>query len=152
MKRFSVYTSPDSYEKHGGEIGDIYVQLDDYAFPGRGWTDFGFNIVFWWMEAFMKLLTGETDNVQCKFMDGNYRFDVTAISSGVWRMQFIAERETDEVWQEGDVDAHQAAEALLESGKVLIGLLQQKGDNRGVSNLTNFSQQFQTVLSSTLIR
>lgn len=117
MRKFNFRSLPDSYV-HDGEVDDfgvIYIQLDDYAFPDKEWTDFGLKIVYWWMDAFLKLISGEEKKVQCKFMDGNYRFDIEAISLRVWRVLLIREwANSEEVEQESEINVEQATESLVQ--------------------------------------
>ena len=143
MKIFNIYNSIDSYEKWGGGIGDIYVSLDDFAFPGKGWTDFGKNILVWWLDEFRKLHAGEAKKVQCKFMDGNYRFDVTVINSKTWKVEFIKERaESEEIQQVGEVNADQATETLLEATEKIIQLDEQEGNTKVVNNFAKYKMKF----------
>lgn len=117
MKTFTIHTNLDSYETT--EIGEIYVQLDSYSFPEVGWTDFGFNIVFWWLDEFIKLHSMESEKVQCEFMDGSYRFDIKRINDLIWEIEFIAERENDEVREKGEVDGYEATQNLIEISEML---------------------------------
>lgn len=157
MKTFKVCFSPESYISNDGQfkdIGGIYVQLDDYAFPDKEWTDFGKVITSWWMEAFRKLLSGEEKKVQCKFMDGNYRFDVEVLSfPQVWRITLIREyADSEEVEDEGEIDAKQATDQILNALATVKNLYDKEGKSEYVKNANNFIQKFflerQKVLAS----
>lgn len=142
MKNFNIYNDPETYGK--GEIGEIYVQLDNYNFPEKGWTDFGFNIIFWWLESFIKIHSGELKLVQCDFMDGSYRFDVKRINNLVWNIEFIAERKGDEVWQTGEVDSYKATESLIN----VADILREKHIEAGnITAAENFRMRIQQLMS-----
>lgn len=84
-----MYNSLDSYEQGNGKVGDVHVLLDDFAFPSDGWFDFGFYTISAWAESFSKL-HGEEEKAQCKFMDGNYRLDISKKSAEIWKFGLAA--------------------------------------------------------------
>ena len=122
MKTFDIYLPISSYKKDGklDAFGEIHIKLDNYIFPSEVWTDFGLYTVSAWAESFIQLCDKKTKKVQCKFMDGNYRFDISAKDSENWNFQFIAERETDEIWQEGVVNSEQAIKTLLSTIDIIL--------------------------------
>lgn len=141
MKNLLFCISPNSFIASNGKvraIGDIHVKLDDYEFPDKDWFDFGSDILYWWMENFIKLFSKETDIVKCKFMDGNYRFDIKALNSQTWRVLFVAERSTDEIWQNDEISSQQATEALLSAARQMLEIVKKKGHEIEISN---FSQR-----------
>ena len=127
MNTFEIRHSLDSYEQGNGKVGDIHILLDSYAFPNDEWFDFGFYIISAWAESFIKLHNGE-EKVQCKFMDGNYRFDILRECPKTWKFNFIAERQTDEIRKSGEVNANQATETLLESIDAIMNYHKKKGN------------------------
>ncbi len=138
MKRFAIKNYFETYKPTlSNEIGKIYVQLDDYSFPDDEWTDFGQTIVFWWLESFYKLLSNEEKKVKCQFMDGNYRFDIEAISSEVWQISFVKEGSKNVVLNKGEVFAKQATEVLLEVAEGIQNKLKKKNELNSVANYEN---------------
>ena len=153
MKLLTFHLSQDSFVATNGkikEIGETYIQLDDYTFPDKEWTDFAFNIIYWWMESFTKLFTNEAKKIQCNFMDGNYRFDVEKITLKVWNVKFIAERAVDEVWQSGEVDSKQATEAIVQSAYVIAELDKKRGSNLAAENCVLRAQHLLDVMQKSL--
>jgi hypothetical protein len=147
MKTFAVYFSPNSYIANNGkvrDIGEVHIQLNDYAFPDKEWTDFGKVIVSWWMEAFRKLLSGEEKKVQCKFMDGNYRFDLEVTNSpGIWHITLIREQgDSEEVENQGEIDAKQSTDSLLSVINEVKELYKKEGKAEYVKNANDFIQRF----------
>ena len=146
MEKFAIHIDSDSYIGENGKVDDfgkIYIQLNDYDFPDKNWTDFGRTIVGWWMQAFRKLLNKEETKVECDFMDGSYRFNVTAVDSKIWKFEFIKEKaDGEEIWQEGEVDADQATENLLETVDRIVRLYEKEGNTKAVSNYTEYKKEF----------
>lgn len=142
MKTFKIYSSPGSYEKWGGGIGDIYIELENFAFPDSGWTDFGIDIIYWWMEAFMKLHAKVERRVKCSFMDGNFRFDVEITDKPeIWRIYLIKEYSDSEVVEDnGEINAEQATTTLLQIANTLTDVINK---NEGDKALLNYKKRMQ---------
>jgi hypothetical protein len=88
MNQFIIHLPPDSYASN--DFGEFCVQLGDYYFPSKGWTDFGERVVFSWANQLIELLTGKSKKVYCRFMDGNYRLDAeTTGSKEILNVAFI---------------------------------------------------------------
>lgn len=145
METFEIYTNLDSYGET--EVGEIYVRLNDYSFPEEGWTDFGFNIVFWWLDSFIQLHLTESEKVQCDFMDGSYRFDIKRISKSVWEVELIAERENDEVRQKGQVNSFEATESLIKTGKMLKDKYIAAGNAKAAGNFEMKIQKLASLIN-----
>lgn len=146
MKNFTIHIDSDSYVWKNGKVDDfgkIYVQLDEYDFPHKSWTDFGRTIVGWWMQSFSSLLNKEKNKVECDFMDGSYRFDITALDSKKWKFEFVKEKaESEEILHEGEADADQATESLLEAVEKIIQLYQKEGNTKAVNNYNEYKRRF----------
>ena len=138
MKKFKIHIDADSYIWENGKIDDfgkIYIQLDEYDFPDLNWTDFGRTIIGWWINAFYQLETGEKSYVQCDFMDGSYRFDVSIIDSENWSFKFIEEKaDSEEIWEEGICRADQAIENLLQAAEIIVRLYNTEGNVKATKN------------------
>ena len=139
IKTFLIYTSPDSYTASNGktkDIGEIYIQLDDYAFPEKGWTDFGRDIVFWWIEAFIKLFRREEKKVKCSFMDGNYRFDIKVTDSPeIWHISLIREwSDVEEVEKESEINIKQATQSIVQTARLFADLDRKNGDEKSANS------------------
>ena len=153
MKLLTFHLSPDSFIAKNGkikEIGETYIQLDDYAFPDKEWTDFAFNIIYWWMESFTKIFTNETKKIKCSFMDVNYRFDIEKIDSQVWNVQLVAERATDEVWQSGEVSCKQVTEAIVQNAYLIAELDKKRGNDKAAENYILRAQSLLELMENSL--
>lgn len=135
--KFAVHTLPETYEPTLSDIvGVIYVQADDYAFPDKGWTDFGVEIVGWWLDVLSKLLSGAEKRGSCKFMDGPFRYDLEANDNGGWHIRFIKEYTSrEECVLEGDVKAEAVVAETLDAARTLLELCRSKNLNSHVDYL-----------------
>lgn len=146
MNQLSLHISPESYEQDG-RFGKIYIQLDDYAFPGKGWTDFGSDLIYWWMESLIKLLTKTEKKVRCSFMDGNYRFDLEISNDKkFWKIFLIREyADSEEIKAEGQVDPTQTTEAIATAARFFEESEKNKGD---IKSANNYNQRVQLMLNA----
>ncbi len=90
--------------------GKTIQLIHNHTVTGKGYQLLGQNL----------LLKFVRKKVQCKFMDGNYRYDISVKESGKWNFQFVAERETEEIWAEGEVESKQATMTLLSVVDVIL--------------------------------
>lgn len=51
---------------------EIYVQMEDIAFPCQQWYDATTSILTMWINAVSKLMTGVEHSITLDFMDGDY--------------------------------------------------------------------------------
>ena len=146
MDAFTIHLPLESYI-HDGKIDDfgkVHLQLGEYVFPDKEWTDFGLIIIHSWMDAFLNLLSKKEKKVECDFMDGNYRFDVEVTGSPkVWRIYLIREwTDSEEVKNQGEIAVKQATDELLR----VVGEIKDMDRNAGkaeyVKNIENYTQQF----------
>lgn len=78
----------------GSLSGPIWLAGDEagVAFPEVEWPDYPVALLAAWIPALRRVLTrGET--AECHFMDGPYRFTVTATDSQLWRVSCFETRE-----------------------------------------------------------
>lgn len=113
MNEFTIHLPLDSYVSN--DFGQFCVQLGDYYFPSKVWTDFGKRVVFSWSDLLTELLSGRSKIVHCKFMDGNYRLDVeTANSNETLNISFIKDAgHIDDVKYQGNVNSEQFSSEIL---------------------------------------
>lgn len=137
-EKFEIVINPDSYIWKNGKIdrfGDICIKLSNYYFPSKQWNDFGSDIVYWWMQSFLKLLDETDKEVKCSFMDGNYRFDVSVLNLELWRIKCIRESAgNDEIWHETNVDVRQAVTSVIKTAEVFQSLIHKAGETLAAEN------------------
>jgi hypothetical protein len=61
----------------GGVFGPIHLQMDEYSFPRKEWTDFVLAFVRAWIEALIDIGMNSTDRAQVWFMDGPFTVDIS---------------------------------------------------------------------------
>ena len=145
MKNFKICNLLETYEaRTSSEFGQIFVQLEDYAFPSQGWTDFGTQIVFWWMQEIVELFSGEKNVASCTFMDGNYRFDIEATTSyRVWNIYFVRERNgSNELLNQGEVDSKQVSQEVLRAVDEVQRRFKEKNNLAAVARVETLKEKF----------
>jgi hypothetical protein len=86
---FSVKLSPTELVKRRLVSGPIWLEMGGQAFPIDAWYDFPVVILGWWLSNLKPLVTNQSTNCECPFMDGPYRFDVTVRKRRDWTVTFI---------------------------------------------------------------
>lgn len=138
LNKFKINIKIASYTRESEKVddfGDIHIKLDDYCFPSEVWTDFGSDIIYWWMESIIELLSKKEQKVACSFMDGNYRFDLIAQDSKLWKIECIRENaESEEVWNESVIEIKQTITSLINTAKEFQNLLENGGEKISADN------------------
>jgi|GEM_PF-2205979 len=73
----SVLLNTQSFHKGLNITGEIWLDLDGFAFPAEHWTDFPVVILSWWMDALIPLRLAQSVPAECLFMDGPYSFELS---------------------------------------------------------------------------
>jgi hypothetical protein len=148
MQDFNVVTSFESISD--GKFMIIYIQVGDYCFPQKNWTDLGIYLIDGWSQELLKLLKNEEKIISCSFMDGAYRFDVCKIDENNWKLSCIEEYadETEKILYESNVKPNQATKAVLEKLKSLIRMYKEKNDHKSSLYFQKYEQEL-LILTST---
>ncbi len=92
MDQFRVHFPLARYTN--GDFGEIHVVAGQTTFPDNQWNDFGPLVISGWLLELNRLYLKQTDRVRCKFIDGDFAFDVEAgATDGSLLLTFV--RETD---------------------------------------------------------
>lgn len=126
---FSINILPQTFETTiDSVIGVIYVQADNYAFPDDSWADFGVTILGWWLSEVSSLTLETRRSCSCKFMDGNFRFDIERVSNDKWRLTFVEERgRGDKIEFQTFVAPQNVVDALLSGANTVSKMCRDKG-------------------------
>lgn len=113
MNQLRIHLSTEYYKNNN--FGEFFVQLGDYYFPNEGWTDFGQRVIFDWLNKLTSFFSKQSEIAVCKFMDGNFRFDVESTENSTQlNLKFIKERsESDEIEHQEIVDTNQFIQEIL---------------------------------------
>jgi len=98
MKRvvsdFHVHVSLESLvprELTGAVNGNVWITVDDIAFPAANWYDFPSSILEWWIRSVIGIRDGLNQS-QFDFMDGPFMFVLTADGQDTWEIKLIERR------------------------------------------------------------
>lgn len=148
MNQFTIYLPVEEY--NSSDFGTFYVQSGDYYFPSKVWTDFGVKVVFDWMNKLSESFSNQEDKIGCKFMDGNYRFDLEKNdSSDIVKISFIKERgNSDEIEYEEEFDSKQFLEEILKSVRLIQNICQKDENYKAVERMEDSIQNYLKALEN----
>lgn len=91
MSKFTVILEASKFVTSSGKIlyGPICVGLDGYMFPEKSWGDFVAVILDWWISALTEFVTGHSDSVVLRFMDGPFSFTLERIDEELCKVQCL---------------------------------------------------------------
>lgn len=69
--------------KGGSTIIDIRTVINDKPHPSEEWSDFGFIIIGWWINNYVKLIKSKDQTYFNNFMDGPYGFSTTIENNNI---------------------------------------------------------------------
>ncbi len=125
---FSVKLKPADYVKRRSVTGPIWLEMNGQQFPIDVWYDFPVAILGFWLDNMKPLLTNRATQCECPFMDGPYRFDVTARKQRHWIVTFIRDDlDGEKRLLEGEVDPRILISEVLLSANTVVKLCRQKG-------------------------
>ena len=115
----------------GSVAGPIWVASDEpgAAFPEVEWSDRPVILLATWIPALRRLSSG-AGAAECHFMDGPYRFTVSAVYAGTWRVACFEIRETPSVANavaEWTTDADALVDSAVSAGKMMLGHCDTRG-------------------------
>ena len=95
-----------SVSKAGLVSAGLHLRLNNLLFPHAEWTDFTVVVLDWWVVAALRLLTGEQQAIEVRFMEGPFLVRIEAQSERTWKLKLI------EAGRRVDVKAEATVEAL----------------------------------------
>ena len=110
---------------HGAIVGPIWIGASEpgVAFPEVGWSDFPVVLLGTWIPA-LRRLSVRGRAAECHFMEGPYRFVVSAAGAGIRSVACFETRETPSV-ANAVTEWHTSADMFLESavaaGRAMLG-------------------------------
>jgi hypothetical protein len=84
-------TNPDTFRlgRVGPATGEIWLAVDDVAFPAPNWDDFVIVILDAWTTALLRLLRGSNQFERVHFMEGPYEVQMRAERVGMVDLRVI---------------------------------------------------------------
>ena len=113
----------------GSIVGRIWLVLDDYAFPERGWSDLIVVVLGWWIEQLLQMGSAE-DTMTLQFMDGPYSARMQAPSEGdMWSVYLLRDRAPLGSKREaaGAAERTQFAARVLTAAREVVDACRRKG-------------------------
>jgi len=101
---------------NGPITGIIFVRCGATVFPEAAWSDFPVVILGWWHRAALSLVTGSKSE-RFMFMDGPYRFDVTAEHPSIWTLRFLRDNQA---LGEARVEGKDFIREILRAGNISL--------------------------------
>ena len=92
MEKFTIYFPLDSYIKGNNKLdtfGEFHIELGEYAFPDKSWTDFGRDVVLMWLNNVSEILNGEVKSAECSFMDGPFHISFQEKTKETWKISLV---------------------------------------------------------------
>jgi hypothetical protein len=122
-----IHIDPESLERRpsGTILGRIFVSYNHVAFPDQDWSDFPVVILGWWLRQLGALAAGES-RAEFKFMDGPYRFDITATNNS-WVVSLLETSNSTETYAGGPVDSSRFRDSLLGAADRLLRACRERG-------------------------
>jgi hypothetical protein len=110
----------------GPSTGEIWLAIDNVAFPAVGWNDFVVVILEAWIAAVLRIVRGSTTGQRVHFMDGPYEVELVGEQEGTVRIHAFAARGTERVRTE--VRTIVLVADLLAAGDALASECKRIGD------------------------
>jgi len=125
---FSVKLRPNELVKRRLVSGPIWLEMDGQAFPIDAWYDFPVVILGWWLSNLKPLVTNQSMSCECPFMDGPYRFDVTARKHRDWVVTFIRdELDGEKRLLEKGIDPQVLISEVISAANTVVSLCRRNG-------------------------
>ncbi len=116
-----IHNSNTLYRSRSGSItAEIVIQIEDFLFPGKGWSDFIVVIFGWWWQAITQALNSSKGVGSFMFMDGPYKVDVKKINEEQSELTFFEERRTEIIKHVSVVETNSIINELYRVSKEVI--------------------------------
>ena len=131
-----------NYNKFGSFICTFYCKTEYGCFPFADWTDFGMNILTWWIEAYLNC-TKEHYYFQLPFEDGPFWIDCYKVNDLV-TMSFSSDRDAYVVMPSIEIDFHELGKELLNAGEKMQFNLFEGGHLADVQSISTVLNRLKT--------
>lgn len=113
---------------YGSITAPLYIEITDYQFPEKGWSDFVVVVLGWWVESMLKIVSGSTRIAEFRFMDGPQLIRLTMEDSNNAKLEFINRKLADEkIEKVASVYINEIVSELLSVSKQVINSCEQLG-------------------------
>lgn len=125
---FMIHVSPETFQRsgYGSVTGQIFITDQGFAFPESHWNDFAVVIMGWWTEEMLKIWTGTSHQIQCRFMDGPFGFEISLDCPEVWNVRFLESGKQGKCLNERSYPAKSIVNAFITASDLIIKTCQEK--------------------------
>jgi hypothetical protein len=91
------------YRSGSGSItGTIHVELDGFAFPEKGWSDFVVVILGWWLKSLDRIGRGD-EAAELLFMDGPFAIQLSTVGGASCSLELWEKSSSETLFASGTV-------------------------------------------------
>ena len=119
-------------------VGPLYFEIDDFAFPSKGWIDRALSVIGWWIYPLKTLLLGQSEEVALTFGEGSFEIIVRHVAANEVELRFM--RGIGDDGEELFKTTVSVSDLLSELARV-AGELEESLQEKGWSNLTAYAAE-----------
>ena len=112
--------------KAGLVSAGLHLCLNNLLFPHAEWTDFTVVVLDWWVVAALRLLRGEQQAVEVRFMEGPFLVTIEARSERTWRLKLVEAGLRADVKAEATVEALPLIRSILSASDAVLALCRER--------------------------
>jgi hypothetical protein len=97
----------------GWVYAELYLQVGELQFPDPRWTDFVVLVLTAWCEALHRLLVGEREPIEVRFMEGPYLVEIAPFDQDRVHLVLVEAGLKRKICDEAEVDARPLIRSVL---------------------------------------
>lgn len=112
--------------KAGLVSAGLRLSLDSLLFPHTEWTDFNVVVLQWWVAAAIRLLGGEKQTVEVRFMEGPFLVTIEDRGERTWNLKLVEAGLRTDVKAEATVEALPLIRSILSASDAVLALCRER--------------------------
>jgi hypothetical protein len=122
MKQATIHIGTDRLGKSAAGLvhGGLHIQLDEQRFPDLAWTDFVVVVLAWWCRALERILEGEGNPVEVRFMEGPYLATIGPLNGNSLRLGLVEAGLRPRVLREADVLTDPLVNSVVDAAALAV--------------------------------
>lgn len=122
MKQATIHIGTDRFGQSAAGLvyGGLHIQLGERRFPDLGWTDFVVVVLSWWCRALARVLEGEGNPVEVRFMEGPYLVVIGPASGQAFHLELVEAGKSRRILCETDVLIDPLVKSVVASAELTI--------------------------------
>jgi hypothetical protein len=106
---------------------ELSLQVGELQLPDSRWTDFVVVVLTWWREALHRLLAGEREPIEVRFMEGPYLVDIGPIDQDRVHLVLVEAQLKRKICREAEVDARALIRSVLSAADKTLAECRMRG-------------------------